>query len=140
MHRVRRFFQDLEAIEAEIFISTVFPFPYQTTPARFLEYAEEDLKQNTPQAAANSLSNSKRALDCELDYFLLAYGLSLHTKAQRFGTAKKIKLISDIGVVPSRILHKVNGDRNLLEHEYERPSRGSCRKRLRCSSNGRRNH
>jgi hypothetical protein len=75
-----------------------------------------------PQATANSLANAKRALDCQLDYFFQTYGLSTVSEKQRWSTSKKISLMDELGVVPERILHKINKARNDLEHRYELPN------------------
>ena len=97
--------------------------PFSTEPREFLEYAEADLSSSEPQASANYLSNSKRALDCQLDFFLDAYGLSIVSTQQKWSTARKIEIVGDIGGVPKGILHRINQARNDLEHRYQPPNR-----------------
>lgn len=122
IEEVRQFFSNLDDIDCLVDGTGVEPFPFQRTPAEFLEFADSDLKQKGPQAAANALANAKRALDCQLDYFLLTYGLSITANRQNWSTARKISLMDDLGLVPQSILHRVNKARNDLEHRYELPS------------------
>jgi hypothetical protein len=123
MHRIREFFQSQQPIETSISGTCFEPFPFPTTPYEFLEYAELDLHSNVPHALANSLSNSKRSMDCQLDYFLKAYGLQSVANANKWQTGKKIRIVGDLGVVPNRILYKINEARNDLEHRFQSPSR-----------------
>lgn len=122
LKEVRQFFSNLEDIDCWVDSTGVEHFPFQNTPSEFLEFAENDLKQKGAQAAANSLANAKRALDCQLDYFFLTYGLSQISSKQNWSTSKKISLMDDLGIVPQTILHRVNKARNDLEHRYEIPS------------------
>jgi hypothetical protein len=130
MHRVKEFFQSSQAIETQISATSFEPFPYPTTPYDFLEYAELDLQADSPHALANSLANSKRAMDCELDYFLKSYGLEPLAIGEKWPTARKLRLVGDLGVVPNRILYKINNARNDLEHRFELPSRQTAENAL----------
>lgn len=123
MDVVRKFFDDLDNVSGypDEVGDAKCPFPIE--PREFLDYAESDLKSAEPQAAANSLSNSKRALDSQLDFFFDAYGLSAVSTQKKWSTGRKIELIGDIGGVPKGILHRINQARNDLEHRFEPPSR-----------------
>src|ERR1051325_7929482 len=81
----------------------------------FLKFAELDIEGGDERAFVNALSNSKRAIDCQVDKIL--YCLSLNTKRQNFPS--KIELLKEIGIVAPRILRKVISKRNYLEHEYK---------------------
>lgn len=122
MNEVKEFFVNLDVIETQISETAFEPFPFPTTPYDFLDYAELDLKTDLPHALSNSLSNSKRALDCELDYFLKAYGLQALANTNKWQTGKKLRIVDDLGVMPNRILFKVNEARNDLEHRFQPPS------------------
>jgi hypothetical protein len=119
---LNEFFSMLDQISCWVDGTGVEHFPFQRTPTEFLEFAENDLKQKGPQAPANALANAKRALDCQLDYFLKTYGLSQITTNQQWATSKKISLMDDLGIVPQSIFHKINKARNDLEHRYDLPS------------------
>lgn len=119
---VKNIFSNLDDISCWVESTGVERFPFQRTPSEFLEFADSDLKQTGPQAAANALANAKRALDCQLDYFLATYGLSQISTEKNWSTGKKISLMDDLGIVPASILHRINKARNDLEHRYEMPS------------------
>jgi hypothetical protein len=122
LNEVSEFFTHLDEIDCWVDTTGVEHFPFQTAPSEFLEFAENDLKQKGPQATGNALANAKRALDCQLDYFLLTYGLTDVSNKQAWSTSKKISLMDDLGIVPQSILHRVNKARNDFEHRYEMPS------------------
>lgn len=122
LKEVREIFSKLNEISSHVETAGVAHFPFPNTPSEFLEYAENDLKQKGPQAAANALANAKRALDCQLDYFFATYGLSQISIKQNWSTSKKISLMDELGIVPQSIFHRVNKARNDLEHRYELPS------------------
>ncbi len=122
MTRMREFFRDLDNIDSQIVEITTKEYPFPTTPQEFIESAELDLKTELPQATSNSLANSKRALDSQLDHFFIAYGLDKLAENKKWQAGKKIQVVGGLGLVPNRILFKVNETRNALEHKYERPS------------------
>ena len=119
---ITEFFFRLDEIHCWVDSSGISKFPFQCTPSEFLDFANRDLKKGDVHDAANALANAKRALDCQLDYFLRTYGLYAVSEKQRWSTSRKISLMDELGVVPERILHKINLARNDLEHRYELPS------------------
>jgi hypothetical protein len=123
VEKIRQFFKNLESIDAWPESIAMPEYRNSTTPAMFQDFAEEDLRKGDPQSSANSLAHAKRALDCQLDFFLESYGLLDLSQSESWGTAKKISLTGDLGLVPPRILYKVNKARNDLEHRYELPSK-----------------
>jgi hypothetical protein len=86
-------------------------------PRRYLEFADNDLKVEGDHGLINSLSNSKRAIDCQITNLLKVLGFkatgNIHTR---------IKKLEEIDVLAPRILKKVNKIRNLLEHEFYLPT------------------
>jgi hypothetical protein len=93
---------------------------FEISPEDFLTYAEYDLTAKYDHHLVNSLSNTKRAIDSQLDSLLIGFGLSERLKKLNF--PKKIEFLNNIGVISPRILTKINRKRNLLEHEYKNPS------------------
>lgn len=85
------------------------------TPMEFLVQAEHDYDIGGQTALLNSLTNSKRAIQCQIDQWIQAFGFETSKT-----TKKKIEIINEIGYAP-RILRKVADARNLLEHEYRLP-------------------
>lgn len=67
----------------------------------------------------NSLSNTKRAIDSQLDSLLVGFGLS--ERANKWNFPTKVNYLNNVGIL-SGILTKINKKRNLLEHEYKNPS------------------
>ena len=47
---------------------------FEILPQDFISYAEVDLTSSYEHNIINALSNSKRALDCQLDILLLSFG------------------------------------------------------------------
>lgn len=94
---------------------------FDISPSKFLKFAEYDLTANYDHCLVNSLSNTKRAIDCQLDSLLIAFGLSGRAKRWRF--PQKIEYLNSVGIISPRILNKINKKRNLLEHEYKYPNK-----------------
>jgi hypothetical protein len=93
---------------------------FEISPSEFLKFADCDLTAKYDHHLVNSLSNSKRAIDSQLDSLLIGFGLSERSKKWRF--PQKIDFLNNVGVISPRILTKINKKRNLLEHEYKNPS------------------
>lgn len=87
-------------------------------PYDFLLQAEEDFERGERSAEINSLTNAKRAIVSQMDQALLTFGY----KSFRWNIPKKLELLSELGFVAPRILKRVSAARNMLEHEYKRPS------------------
>jgi hypothetical protein len=98
-----------------------FDLPWDIHPHEFLQFAEADLAGKEHHRLVNSLANAKRAMECQADSLLLAYGLLHYAKKQRWGLPKKLEALQELGIAAPRILSKINSERNLLEHEYTRP-------------------
>ena len=92
--------------------------PFDLLPDDFLNRAEGHLKQGNLE---DSLANSKRAIECQIDCLLYSFGLFQLSKKRRLNFPRKIEIISDLGITSPRILQKVNILRNKLEHEYKKP-------------------
>lgn len=82
----------------------------------FLEYAEMDLKDDTPQGLVNALSNAKRAIDCKVEKVIKWFGLR-----SRQNFPQKLETLRELGLVAPRIVNKVVKARNYLEHEFKPP-------------------
>ena len=95
---------------------------FDILPQDFLKYAEIDLTSNHDHKFINALSNSKRALDCQLDLLLLSFGFYKISQKKMWGFPTKLDIIEKIGLLAPRILRKINKQRNLLEHQFVRPT------------------
>jgi len=95
---------------------------FSISPHDFLKYAEDDLTSKLEHNYINALSNSKRALDCQLDLILLSFGFYKISQDKMWGFPTKLNLIEKIGLLAPRILRKINKQRNLLEHKFIKPT------------------
>lgn len=107
---------------------------FDIKPRDFIRYAKEDFKAGDQKGLVNSLTNSKRAIDCQIDttlkYFGIAYdkiSKSSEPLVQDLALSKKalphkLKLVQALGFAPSGLTSKVRTLRNKLEHYYKFPS------------------
>ncbi len=93
---------------------------FDISPDEFLDFAKYDLAAKYDHHLVNSLSNTKRAVDSQLESLLIGFGLS--KKAKNWHFPVKIDFLNNIGIVSPKILNKINKKRNLLEHEFKNPT------------------
>ena len=84
----------------------------------FLQRAEDDFELRGEAAILNAVANAKRAIHAQVDEVLHALGYP--TKGRGFD--KRLALFGDLGFVAPRILKRINDARNILEHEYTKPT------------------
>jgi hypothetical protein len=96
--------------------------PFQVTPSKFLSFAKSDFRQGSKRHQINSLSNTKRAIGCQVDSLLFSFGL-LTAKRKNWSLPMKLKMLTDLGIVAPNVLRRINKLRNVLEHEYSPPSK-----------------
>lgn len=58
-----------------------------------------------------------------MDSVLIAFCLLKTARARRWSVPKKLEQISQLGVITPRVLTKLNRIRNLIEHEFHKPSK-----------------
>jgi len=91
---------------------------FDVSPEEFLLQAERDFEAGGNSRRLNSLTNSKRAIEAQVDKIIFGVGYDPRTIAVR----RKWELLKEIGFITPRILMRVNDSRNKLEHRYESPS------------------
>jgi hypothetical protein len=96
--------------------------PWDISPNEYLKFAQKDIESGDRRGAVNALSNAKRALGCQIDSLMIAFGLG--KLAKKWDLPVKIKALVDIGIVAPPILSKINRHRNEMEHEYSCPPIG----------------
>jgi hypothetical protein len=101
--------------------SVEVPFPISSS--RYLEFAEEDLKDSSERGLVNALSNAKRSLDARIESILISFGLHKIAKKSNWNMPKKLESLSKLGILTPRVLTKLNRTRNLIEHEFHCPTR-----------------
>lgn len=106
---------------------------FEITPKDFLRFAKHDLKQNDERGFINSLTNSKRAIDCQVDEALEKLGIGYQNFSPETTTFLKhfdlnddipikLKIIHALNLAPSLIISKTRTLRNKLEHIYQKPT------------------
>lgn len=105
---------------------------FDISPKDFLRFAKEDLKQADERGFINSITNSKRAIDCQIDEIIE----KLISKPDSFNPIVddflkyfefesdipiKLKIIHALNLAPSLIISKSRTLRNKLEHFYKKP-------------------
>src|SRR6266404_4219955 len=121
---------------------TILEFKYPLPPKFFLKIAKEDLRERSDRGLVNALSNAKRAIDCQSDTFLSAIGLSPKDVQKQLGKTVissleqfvtnteqplKFRVLESLGIVTPAIVSRVRRIRNLLEHQYKKPSAPAVR-------------
>jgi hypothetical protein len=90
---------------------------FEINPDDFLQRAEDDYEQGDSAALLNSITNSKRAIHCQIDQALAVFGFNV----RNWNFTRKTELFERLGFVAPRMLRKINRVRNALEHEYTLP-------------------
>jgi hypothetical protein len=114
---------------------------FEISPKDFLRFAKQDLKEGNEKGFINSLTNSKRAIDCQVDNAMESLGI----KSQNFNPEFKefvklfdfeedipikLKIIHSINLAPSLIISKTRTLRNKLEHIYQKPKLSEVKEAL----------
>ncbi|MCW4019512.1 MAG: hypothetical protein NWF00_12690 [Candidatus Bathyarchaeota archaeon] len=95
---------------------------FEIEPTQFLDFAKDDLTASYGHHHnLNCLSNTKRAIEGQIDSLLIAFGLINKSKKERWSFPKKIEVLTTVGVISPKILNRINKQRNLLEHNYKNP-------------------
>lgn len=110
-------FGKLEIQSREGSNSLAFP-EFELFPFDYLEYAETEMVgiEENDNKKINCVAHLKRAIECELDSFLYAMGLSKFIKPDNFPT--KMEWIGEMGIFAPRSLRRLNAIRNEMEHDY----------------------
>lgn len=106
---------------------------FDLTPKNFLRFANQDLKEKDDRGIINSLTNSKRAIDCQTDEALEKCGIKSNDfdhEIKKFvdhfdldeDIPIKLKIIHSLNLAPSITISKTRTLRNKLEHFYKKPT------------------
>lgn len=109
--------------------------PFEFSARDFLRFAKLDFKAKDDKGDINSLTNAKRAIDCQIDSALTLFGISFDkipveseaiiklTEFHVNDLPHKLKLIRALDFAPSGLISKTRTLRNKLEHYYQKPKR-----------------
>lgn len=121
------FYDDTEGVPFKYLSPTKsvgqIPPPYETdmSPSAYLEFAINDLDEDSKRGLVNAFGNSKRAFHLAVDTLLHQYGLFAHHAKANFPT--KLEILDRVGILPITMIKNLNVERNILEHEYSTPSK-----------------
>lgn len=105
---------------------------FNISPKDFLRFAKEDLKERDERGLINSITNSKRAIDCQIDETIE----KLISKSDNFNPIVddflkyfefesdipiKLRIVHALNLAPSLLISKSRTLRNKLEHFYKKP-------------------
>lgn len=91
----------------------------EISPTEFLLQAEKDFEAGDSSFYLNCITNAKRAIVCQMDEILVSFGFD----SLRWNIPKKIECLNKLGILTPPVLRKVSQIRNLLEHNYNKPSK-----------------
>lgn len=100
-------------------IGTSIGYRFKINPENFIDYANTDIKSTCTHGLVNALSNSKRAVDCQIDKLLCSLGIGIKNR----NLPQKITILKELGIVAPKIISKLIKKRNYLEHRYICPKR-----------------
>ena len=106
---------------------------FDISPKDFLRFAKEDLQEDNERGFINSISNAKRAIDCQIDEVIekLASDSNDFTPLVKdflkyfefeLDIPIKLQIIHALNFAPSLIISKSRTLRNKLEHIYQKPN------------------
>lgn len=114
---------------------------FELTPDNFLNFAKDEYKLLDKKGLVGALSNSKRAIDCQIDWIISYLGFDHlkfneskypevkllidefeHMKNNSKDLTMKLRFIQALGIAPTFLISKIRKVRNKLEHEYTLPS------------------
>jgi hypothetical protein len=90
----------------------------QISAEQYLDFARRDFAAGDEQGLINAMGHSKRAFHLMVDTLLDAYGLLVRNKRCHF--VQKLELLDKCELISLRILRRLNGERNAMEHECRR--------------------
>lgn len=92
--------------------------PFDLLPDELLNRATNHFQQDNYEDA---LSNSKRAIECQMDCLLFSFGCYTYSKKKGWSFPKKMEILADLDICTPRILGRINTVRNKIEHDHKSP-------------------
>lgn len=98
-------------------------FPeYDLTPHDYLSFVDNENIHTNQANQINTITNLKRALECQLDTLLFILGLNTY-KIYSHNIPKKLDFMDNLGLLTKGAFKKLNTIRNQIEHKYYLPNR-----------------
>lgn len=108
---------------------------FDIKPKDFIRYAKGDLKSHDTGGLINSITNAKRAIDCQIDTVLKTFGIEFdklpkaseifinNIDRENIDLPQKLKLIQALKIAPGSLTSSARTLRNKLEHYYKIPTK-----------------
>lgn len=125
---------------------------FELMPDDFLIFAKEDYKNLDNRGLIGVVSNSKRAIDCQVDWIISYFGFDyLNFCESKYPYVKllidefesdancnkdssfKLRFIQALEIAPTFLISKIRTFRNKLEHEYIMPTEEEAREAIEIS-------
>ncbi|WP_308898790.1 hypothetical protein [Candidatus Desulfosporosinus nitrosoreducens] len=114
---------------------------FEVTPDEFLDFAKQDYKSKDKKGLVGTVTNSKRAIDCQIDWIISYLGYDyLSFNEEKYldiinvindfeedeklnrDYSFKLRFIQALEIAPTSFISQIRKIRNKLEHEYILPS------------------
>lgn len=121
---------------ADLDCGTRLDWSFDISPLEFLSFSKSDLREGGKRGAINSLTNAKRAIDCQTDRIFKSFGYEFDDFPEYLRNfchffceddrskdlPIKLKIINAFGMAPAGLVSDVRNLRNKMEHYYNIPS------------------
>jgi len=125
---LRRIIGDLKEESSTCYVRREKVKLYDVSPAEFLSFARQDLEEDSERGRINAIRNAKTAIECRADEILTFSNLKSFSSRSRWGLPYKLLVLRKLGLsAPDVLRDYITSKRNLIEHEYVRPSREETR-------------
>ncbi len=114
------------------------------SPQELILFAKADLAQKDKRGAVNSLTNAKRAIDCQIDRIFKSFGYEFDEPPEHLNNfcdyfcdsscppdaLAKLRVVNAFGMAPGGLVSHARSTRHKLEHYYETPTEDDVRKAI----------
>ena len=101
---------------------------FEITPSEYLKFSKEDYKVSNTKSWINSISNAKRAIDCQIDTIIKSLKIDTSDKnlsnfcnailIEEKSLPFKLQIIKALNLAPVFLISNIRNLRNKVEHEY----------------------
>ncbi len=118
---IRTFTESIKLKQSKAFVEmgdgSELSYEMSVLPAEFLYMAENALAADPP-SYIDAVSNAQRAVRSQIKYAIGALGF----ETRKLKIKEQLHLLEELGLLAPRILRKISTPRNLMEHQYCKPS------------------
>ena len=129
---------------AELDSGSRLDWKFEISPFEFLSFAKSDFRDGGKKGNINALTNSKRAIDCQIDRIFKSFGYEFDRFPEYLNTFSnyfcedvrsndlpiKLRIINAFGMAPAGLVSDARTLRNKMEHYYNSPDEEDVQKSL----------